>query len=174
MNVNVSVILDFDDVLAPSNEKALETINSQLGCNYQLSDICAWGIMGSPLDERLHLFAEPSFIGSLPLYQGAQEFVSKLSKIANVIIATAVEPECAAVRFKSIRKYFPIIPTENIYIGKSKGSIKADYMLDDGVHNLERSSATTPVLFRRPWNEKETKYVAVSDYNEFLELLNKN
>ena len=49
--------------------------------------------------------------------------------------------------------------------------VKLDVLLDDGSHNLLKSSATYPVLYRRPWNSHITGTLAVNSYDEFLNLL---
>lgn len=168
------IVLDFDDVLAPSNEMALELLNIQSGANYKLADIHGWGILGSPIDERLKLFRDPDFINSLPVYTKAKKFINSLMEVAEIVIATAVFPECASARFEVIRKEFPEISPNNIHIGTNKNYIQGDFMLDDGVHNLKKAAVNTPVLFRQPWNKKETGYVSVSNYDEFLDLVRRN
>ena len=41
-------------------------------------------------------------------------------------------------------------------------------LLDDGIHNLRRTTAEYPVLMQRPWNVAEKNYVTVSGFEEFL------
>ena len=40
--------------------------------------------------------------------------------------------------------------------------------IDDGIHNLRRTTAEYPVLMQRPWNVAEKNYVTVSGFEEFL------
>ena len=46
-----------------------------------------------------------------------------------------------------------------------------DITLDDGPHNILKSSARFPVLMRRPWNRELTGLLAVHNYEEFFQLL---
>jgi guanylate kinase len=46
-----------------------------------------------------------------------------------------------------------------------------DILFDDGLHNILASSATYPILMRRPWNQEATGILAVNTYDEFLKLV---
>ena len=100
---------------------------------------------GGLIDERLKYFNDPDFISSLRPINGAQEFVKKLSTIAEILISTDVKPQCAGSRFYSIIRDFPEIPPKNIIIGGRKDLLVADMSLDDGIHNLENSRVDYPV-----------------------------
>ena len=76
------VILDCDDVLFDSSQKAVDDLNRVYGTSFKINDIKQWGLLGSILDERLKYFSNPEFIENLPLYPGAQDFVHELSKKA--------------------------------------------------------------------------------------------
>lgn len=165
------VILDCDDVLFMCNQSAVERLNIEYDTNYSINDIKRWGVLGNMLDERLAYFKNPSFMGSLPLYPGAKEFVSELSKKAEVVIATNVQPECAGARVNAIIRNFPEIKPSNILIGARKDLLKADMMLDDAPQNLEAAIVEYPVLYRQPWNYGKTGLFSVSSYTEFLTLV---
>ena len=49
-----------------------------------------------------------------------------------------------------------------------KEEANVDVLLDDGIHNLRRTTAEYPVLMQRPWNAAEKNYVTVSGFEEFL------
>ena len=106
MRKNFKVILDCDDVLFGCNEQAIQKLNKEKGTSYKMSDITSWGTHNTGLDERLKYFADPKFFKNQPVYPGAQEFVHKLSKKAEVVIATNVPAQCAGVRINAIVKNF--------------------------------------------------------------------
>lgn len=168
----IKVVLDCDDVLFKCNSTAVEKLNKEIKSTYKIEDIDKWGILNNDLDKRLQYFADPEFIGNLPLYEGAQSFVKKLCKIAEVCICTNVQPQCAGVRINAIIKAFPEINPANILIGGRKDMLKADIMLDDCMANLEKGNCSYPVLMRRPWNKSETGVLSVSNYDSFLQLVN--
>ena len=169
--MKMRVILDSDDVLFPCNEVAVDHLNKAEGTAYTLNDIKKWGFLGNKLDKRLSYFKDPSFIRNLQPYWNAQMFVAELAKMAEIFVATSVDPFCAGERVNSIIRHFPEINPENILIGNRKDLLQADVLLDDGVHNLTHSQAKYPVLYRRPWNEDTTGVLAVSNYYEFLQFV---
>lgn len=136
-----------------------------------MSDITSWGTHNTGIDERLKYFADPKSFKNQPVYPGAQEFVHKLSKKAEVVIATNVPAQCAGVRINAIVKNFPEIKISNILIGARKDLLNADMMLDDAPQNLDGANTRYPVLFRQPWNYGKTGLLSVSTYAEFLTLV---
>lgn len=172
MRRNFKVILDADDVLYDCNGEAVRRLNLESGTDYSKTDITRWGTVGSRLDERMKYFEEPKWIASLPVLPGAKEFVSVLSKEAEILVVTNVAPKCAGARMDAIIRDFPEISPSNILIGGRKDLLRADMMLDDAPHNLERAAGVRyPVLFRQPWNYGETGFYSVSHYQEFLTLV---
>lgn len=165
------IILDCDDVLFQCNQSAVDQLNKQKGTHYSLESVDAWGKLGNELDERLEFFKDPDFIRSLPVYPGAKEFVQELSERAEVFFATGVEVSCAGARVESMIKQFPEINPGNILIGTRKDILSADFLLDDGFHNICNAQVKYPVLFRRPWNRSVSGRLTVSSYKEFLALI---
>ena len=171
MRKTFKIVLDCDDVLLDCNWYAIQKLNKEKGTDYNLDDIHKWGIMDNALDERLSYFSDPSFMGSIPSMPGAVDFIVNLQKKGEVFICTSVSPNCTGTRIDSIVRHFPMIPVENILIGSRKDLIHADVILDDGYHNLQNSNVAYPVLFRRPWNHNITGVASVSNYQEFLALI---
>ena len=166
-NFRLKVGLDVDDVLYNCNAYALERSNAKT----EYKDIKKWGILGNDADERLKEFDKEEFWETLPLYEGAVEFVKKLSQKVEVYFISAVEAEFMGIRGKQLKRDFPFIPSENIFLGAAKQIANVDVLLDDGPHNITKSAATYPVLMRRPWNENMTGCLAVNCYEEFLTLI---
>ena len=169
--INFKIILDCDDVLFGCNEQAIQKLNKEKGTSYKMSDITSWGTHNTGIDERLKYFADPKFVKNQPVYPGAQEFVHKLSKKAEVVIATNVPAQCASVRINVIVKNFPEIKISNILIGARKDLLNADMMLDDAPQNLDGANTRYPVLFRQPRNYGKTGLLSVSTYAEYLTLV---
>ncbi|MBE6628966.1 MAG: hypothetical protein E7629_08575, partial [Ruminococcaceae bacterium] len=106
-----------------------------------------------------------------PVYEGAKEFVRKLSRVAEVYICTAVPPQFMGIRAQRIMEEFPEISKNRIYMGAEKENIHTDILFDDALHNILNSSAKHPILMRRPWNQEATGMLAVNNYDEFLKLV---
>ena len=69
--------LDVDDTLYDCNSYALSIINAQ---NPQkepitINEIKGWGTIGKGYEERTALYADPEFVRTQPIFNGAQKFV---------------------------------------------------------------------------------------------------
>ena len=146
--------LDVDDILYDCNGYALERLNAEERIDPPLTiyDIKGWGSGQRRADGRLRYFSDPDFVASQPLLPNATELVRKLCAVADVFFVTAVPPACMSARAERLVKDFPEVPPEHILIGTRKDMVNLDILLDDGAHNIIRTPATYPVLFRKPWN----------------------
>lgn len=172
MRKHLKVILDYDDVMNYCNKWAVEKLNHEKGTNLSYHDINGWGILHSPLDERLKYFSDPTFIRDIPIRPDARMMVDELiARGCDVYIATSVEHQCVGARVDNILSNFPNIKAENIIICSCKDRLNGDVILDDGTHNLIGSNVTYPVLFRQPWNMSLSGIPAVSTEEEFLTLI---
>jgi guanylate kinase len=131
----------------------------------------SWGKVGTRIDSIYPYFSDAEFYRTQPVYEGAKEFVRKLSQMTEVFICTAVPPEFMGIRAQRIMEEFPEIPADHIYMGARKDNIHTDILFDDGLHNILSSNAKYPVLMRRPWNQTATGMLAVNDYDEFLKIV---
>ena len=166
----IRVGLDVDDTLYECNSYAVAIINSRHPDEEPLrvEDIKSWGGGHRHADERIKLYSDPEFVRTQPITEGAQEFVKKLSEIADVFFITAVPACCMSARAERLIKDFPEIPPQNIIMGTRKDVISLDIMLDDGAHNISSSRAAYPVLFRKPWNTGLSGLLSVNSYDDFL------
>ena len=165
--------LDVDDILYDCNAYALACLNEREGIVPPLTiyDIRGWGRGESRVDERLSYFGDPLFVKNQPVLAGAKEFVRRLSQVAEVFFVTAVPPACMSARAERLTRDFPEIPASNILIGTRKDVVSLDILLDDGAHNIPRTPATYPVLFRKPWNTHLSGLLSVNTYDDFLHLV---
>ena len=173
MNNKISITLDFDDVLGDCNGYAIKRTNAKYGTDLKLKDIKLWGNIGTDLDKRLECYEDEEFFKTQPLLRGAKKFVRKLVSNGKreVFIATDVNPKFAHIRIQKIIEELPEIKAENILIGSRKDIIKTTVMLDDNPKTILNSIAEYRVLFRRPWNSQLTGTLSVSNYKDFLTMI---
>ncbi len=166
----IRVGLDVDDTLYECNSYAVSIINSRHPDEepMRIEEINSWGNSGRHADERIAFYSDPDFVRTQPISPGAQEFVKKLSEIADVFFITAVPACCMSARAERLIADFPEIPAQNIMMGTRKDVISLDIMLDDGAHNISSSRAAYPVLFRKPWNADLSGLLSVNSYDDFL------
>ncbi len=164
--------LDVDDTLYECNSYALSIINRRHPDEepITLNEITGWGNCGRRADERIALYSDPEFVASQPIIPGAQKFVRELAKHCDVFFITAVPAGCMSARAERLIRDFPEIPPQNIIIGTRKEIMQLDILLDDGGHNISKSRAAYPVLFRKPWNAHLSGLLSVNSYSDFLHL----
>ena len=169
----LSTALDIDDLLMECTSYAIRLANEKHKFDppMTLYEKDRWGKIGTRIDSIYPYFNDPEFYRTQPVYEGAKEFVRKLSRMTEVFVCTAVPPEFMGIRAQRIMEEFPEIPADHIYMGARKDNIHTDILFDDAMHNILNSSAKYPVLMRRPWNQEATGMLAVNHYDEFLKIV---
>ena len=172
-NFRLSVALDIDDLLMECTDYAIRLANEKYKYDPPITiyEANGWGKLGTRVDIIHEFFNDPKFYETQPVIEGAKEFVSKLSEMAEVFVSTAVPPQFMGIRAERILKEFPQIPSNHIYMGFRKDKIHVDVLFDDALHNVLNSNAQYPILMRRPWNQDSTGMLAVNNYDEFLKVI---
>ncbi len=164
--------IDWDDVIAPLNARAIEMANEEYGFDPPLSleEITSWENTGRA--SVIHkYYDDPRLYDAQYVPQESKEFIRKLQTKGEVYIVTAAYPEFMTRRMRQIREAFPDFPEENIILGYQKSLVHVDITLDDSPKNILKSAARFPVLMRRPWNHELTGILAVNNFEEFFVLL---
>lgn len=169
----LSTALDIDDLLMECTGYAIRLANEKYKFDPPISiyEKDRWGMIGTRVDSIYPYFNDPEFYRTQPVYEGAKEFVRKLTEMTEVFICTAVPPQFMGIRAQRIMEEFPEIPADHIYMGARKDNIHTDILFDDAMHNILNSNAKYPVLMRRPWNQEATGMLAVNHYDEFLKIV---
>ncbi|MBQ6857325.1 MAG: guanylate kinase [Lachnospiraceae bacterium] len=167
-----SIGVDIDDTLMPFNQIAIDMANEELKLDppLELDEITSWDAEGRVKVIRKY-YNDPELLKRQKPYPGAQAFINKLSKIADVYFVTAVGKHLVGLRSEQLKKYFPQIPESNYIFTSQKDTLNLDFILDDGGHNILDSKAAFPVLVKRPWNHHITGMLTVNNYQEFLNLM---
>lgn len=164
--------LDWDDVIAPFNDVAIDMANEKYNIEppLTLEDVTSWNNTGRAsvikefyqMDELYHRQV---------VTEKTKRCVRQLMKIADVYIITAAYPKFMGIRAKQILQEFPEIPESRIILGSAKNLVQFDIILDDAIHNILESPATYPVLMRKPWNWQMTGILSVNNISEFVLLV---
>ncbi len=164
--------IDWDDVIAPLNDRAIEMANEEYGYDppLTLEDITSWENTGRASVIKKY-YNSPELYDRQVVPQESKDFIRKLQTKGIVYIVTAVYPEYMTRRMQQIREAFPDFPEENIIMGFHKSIVNVDITLDDGPKNILKSNARFPVLMRKPWNRDLTGLLAVNNFEEFFTLL---
>ena len=164
--------IDWDDVISPLNECAIELANQEYKFDPPLSleEINSWENTGRASVIKKY-YNDPRLYDMQRVSDDAKAFIRKLQTKGIVYIVTAVQPQFMSKRVEQIKTAFPDFSDENIIMGFQKSVVQVDITLDDGPHNILKSSARFPVLMRRPWIQELTGLLAVNNYEEFFQLL---
>ena len=169
----LSTALDMDDLLMECIPYAIRLANEKYQFEPPLSvyEVDHWGKLNNRADIIFEYFKDPEFVRTQPAFQGAREFVKKLTEMTEVFVSTSIPPEFMGIRAQRIMELFPEIKPDHIYMGARKDKLNVDILFDDGLHNILNSNAAYPILMRRPWNQEATGVLAVNTYDEFLKLV---
>lgn len=170
--IRPTIGLDWDDVTAPFNSIAVKMANEKYSIEppLTLEEVTSWNNTG-----RASIIKE--FYGDIELYNHQKpttetiEWIRKLMTFADVYFISAVSPEFMTIRAMQIQEAFPEIGVDRIILGTAKNKVHFDIVLDDAIHNVLESSATYPVLMRKPWNHSMTGILSVNNMAEFVSLV---
>lgn len=168
----IKIGIDFDDVLAGFVNIACELCNKERGTAYTKEDITAWGYDTCPAAKDVSSYYNDDRAYEMQQVQAnTKMFMRMLRQKADVYIMTAIPPERMSYRASQIKEALPDFPDDHILMGAAKNLVKFDIMLDDGPHNILKSCAEFPVVFRQPWNRDLSGILSVNNYEEFLVLV---
>jgi len=172
------ILIDLDDTLNRLVTKWLSVYNKEFNDSLCKEDILSWDIVSYVKPEaKDHFFkyvVEPDFFLDMDVQPNAIEVTKKLAENYELFVVTAYSPEACLSKHRWLRENFPHIPEQNILFCKSKGIIRADFMIDDGLHNIEdfvkANPNGIPIVFDAPWNRNVGgKYVRAKDWQEVWE-----
>lgn len=156
-----TILVDMDSIIADFLGHLLKIYNSETGESVKMKDINGWDMSKCVKDGKLvmDIFRRPGFFSDLPLISGAYESLKELfDDHFDVYIASyACTPWAAMEKVQWMEKHMPFIKSDNIFLCKNKHMIKADYLIDDGLHNAAN--------YRKAWPDSFI-YTIAYEYND--------
>lgn len=164
--------VDQDDVLAELLPKWIDTYNKLYGDKLCVDDIKTWNIhqyVKPCCGEKIYdILSFHKFYRDLKVVLHSQEVLKELSEDYDIYIIT--DAMASRMSFKAkfdwLQENFPFISKSHYIFTGDKSIFKGDYLIDDGVHNLEKFSGKG-LLFTQPHNEKCDKF---ERFNNWLEI----
>lgn len=152
----MKILLDMDEVLVDFMGPSLYYYNEEYGTDFQLEEIGTWALPGDQKKWE-KIWRIPGFFSSLPPIDGAIEGVKGLvDRGHDVLVASSpVVWEACKGKYQWFHMHLRvpgILHMEDLMLGRDKGWLKGDLIVDDGLHNLQ-CSEVLGVAFDRPWNE---------------------
>lgn len=171
-----TLLIDQDDVLAEYIQAVTNAYNQKYGAQISVDACTSWNlstIFGEEVDTIMH---DPALFRELEPTKDALEVFERLYKsgLFEMYIVTAAHPACVEAKFEWIRKHLPFFPEDRVIVCKRKYMVKGDFLLDDGMHNIEAflENGGTPIIFERPHNKNQRKDIKrVRDWLSFERII---
>lgn len=163
------ILLDFDDVVYPFLQEAIDICNKNNKTEYKIDDIK--GYFNIPKD-IMECFKLVEYNGSDK--NNAIYYTKKLCKKHDVYILTASMHENLYEKINWIETYLPEIGWEKTIVGKNKQMIKGDVIIDDAWHNIIGHDAKYKFLYNMPHNsyiEPSDRIIRIDSLEKVLEVI---
>lgn len=171
-----TLLIDQDDVLAEYIKGVTKAYNEKYDTNISADECVSWDlyqVFGKEVDTVMH---EPELFRRLEPVKDALEVFERLYKSEQfeMYIVTAANSTCVPAKVEWIKEHLPFFPIDHVIICHKKYMVKGDFLLDDGMHNIEgfTQSGGTPIIFERPHNAKRGEgFLRVKGWLEFEKLI---
>ena len=177
----MTILVDMDETIEHLLPAWLDFLNAKYGRNVTTDDINNWDLTlfypGIPAEEVYDVVNHDDFWKNVKPMEGAAEVLERfIAKGHDVYIVTATVYQ--SIRGKMdylLFKYFPFLTWQNVIITSRKQLLKADIMIDDGIHNLEGGDyhkilVTAP--YNRKYDAKANNMVRCNNWKEIEEAVN--
>jgi 5'(3')-deoxyribonucleotidase len=173
--------IDLDGVVADFNAGWTQRYNKDFGAALTPGMVRTWDVFLdlTHFDSNAEFWEwarngdGPGLFRDLPVYPGAIDVLTRLSRNHKIVIITTKPRWANAETFAWIAEND--IPTREVHITGRKWEVDCDVYLDDGPHNLEslvleRPDRTT-CRFVRPWNNPVQGTVDIDSWDTFEALV---
>lgn len=169
------ILVDMDDVMVDLVGHWVKTLNKKYGTNVKSTDIIDWQFSkffpDITSEQVYEVLTQKNFWKNIEPIEQAQQYL-KMMHNEGYQIYVCTSTHWKNVKFKVkyvLNKYFDFLSWENVIITARKQLIKADFLIDDGIHNL-KGGDYEKLLFSKPHNENfdtnNTDIVRVDNWKE--------
>ena len=165
-----SIAFDVDWVTAKLTDKWVKYYNTIFNDDLKIEDIKDWNIVNYVKEEAkpymMNILNLHKFYRDLPVCKNAEEVIAKLCEEYDVFFVT--DP-FTRMSYKSkhdwLLEHFPTVPRKNIVFTGNKSVINCDFLIDDGIHNLETFKGIG-ILYDAPYNREEDRWLRVYNWRD--------
>ena len=176
------ILVDIDNTIENLLDGWFKALNKKYGTNVKAEEVTDWNVsLFFPELTKPQIYGimkEEGFWKTITPKEDAVEYLPKLVEDGHdVYLCTATDWMDIRPKYEELlSKYFSCIPWEKIIICTNKKMLKADVLIDDGVHNLEGGDYIK-ILYSQPHNlkydaEKNGMY-RVNHWKEAYEIIKK-
>jgi 5'-nucleotidase len=115
---------------------------------------------------------EPGFFLGLKVMKDSQQVLSEMNKVHDIfIVSAAMEfPNSLPEKYQWLQLHFPFLGWQQFVFCGSKTVIRADYLIDDHLKNLDFFDGNR-ILFTAPHNQLVKGYTRVNNWLEVADML---
>ncbi|MCQ2485945.1 MAG: hypothetical protein MJ168_11520 [Clostridia bacterium] len=178
-----TILVDMDDTIENCTEAWVTLVNKRFGTDVDPLSLRDWDVSKAfPELTREQVYGvtfEDEFWYSVRPIKGAVEYLKKLIDDGNkVFIVTCAAYETLKIKMEEVLfRYFPYITWSDVIIASKKQLIKADYLVDDGIHN-HIGGEYKSLLFTAPhnceYNAEANGMVRVNNWEEVYKYISEN
>ena len=134
-----TLLIDQDDVLAEYIQGVTQAYNEKYNTCISAKECVSWDlyqVFGEEVETVMH---EPDLFRKLEPVKDAIEVFKRLytSNLFEMYIVTAANAKSVPAKVEWIKEHLPFFPIDRVIICQRKNMIKGDFLLDDGMHNIE-------------------------------------
>lgn len=144
----IRIGIDVDNVMADFSTEFVKRFNKNTGKDLKIEDLLLWNfkdalneIYKGEIDGNVanEILFSKDFVSSLELRKGVEDIFNKIcnNDEIQVVVITALFDELIPVRNEWFKKHFNGLDFE-LHYESNKDKINIDYLIDDGVHNLDK------------------------------------
>ncbi|WP_413072363.1 MULTISPECIES: 5' nucleotidase, NT5C type [unclassified Shouchella] len=164
------IAIDMDEVMADFNKKHLALFNADYGEALTVEDLHGKKLRElrpNLVNEIRGYLKDPGYFRDLEVIQDAQEVIKELHETYEVYIATAAMhfPSSFTAKYEWLQEHFPFLNDQHFVFCGDKSVIKADYLIDDNVYQLERFTGKG-ILYTAPHNVHEERFTRVNHWQD--------
>ena len=178
-----TICVDMDEVIADALSEHLLRYNRDFPNDFPqpltLDDLRGrrlWQVIPAHLHSTLdNYLREDDFFRNLGVMPHAQRVLERLQSRYDIFIASAAMevPTSFTAKFEWLAEHFPFIPTSHIVFCGDKSILRADYLIDDNIRQLELFQASQNgeisregILYTAPANLDNTTYRRVNNWQD--------
>lgn len=163
------VIVDFDDVLVPTLEKAIELYNKEHIRQLKPSDFDCWDVR--KVAEDFHNYFLKIDFTEIGQKNKSIMYMRELCERYEVYIVTASELEKFAQKKKWVMKNMPFFNIDHMVLCSDKSILKAHAMIDDRILNLKHCDVKYKFLYNTSHNQNCEHFCRVNNLDEMIDRL---
>lgn len=170
-----SIAVDMDQVLADFMGKTSRVIKERFNIEVSKENVQFNELQKKHpklMKDIFLMLNEPDFFRDFELEdEDAVPVMKELNKHYEIYIATAAMdvPGSFTAKYEWLCEYFPFLDTANFVFCGNKRIIKADFLIDDNVRQLQNFSGEG-ILYSQPYNEQYTQFKRVHNWKEIYDL----